>query len=294
MFDLIIIGAASTGLSAAIYAARKKLKTIILTKQIGGQSLLTNSIENYPGFELISGKDLIQKMQKQVEKYGVEIKSGVEVKEIKKQGNIFKVDNYESRAVLIATGKIPRRLNIPGEKRLENKGISFCSICDAPLYKGKDVAVIGGGNAGLDAALDLTKYANKIYVLEITDKLLGDELTQERLISSDKVEFIFNVKAKEIKGQDQVEGLVHNNGELKVQGVFVAIGQIPGTGFVKGLLELNQSGEIIIDPITNAANVPGIFAAGDVTNIIFKQCIICAGEGAKAALNVYEFLKKRR
>ena len=301
LYDITIIGAGPAGLSAAIYAARKKLKIAILADQAGGQALLTNIIENYAGIKSISGADLISSMRSKVEDYGVEIMEGVRIREIIRRKNDFEIksaeNSYKTKTILIATGETPRRLNVPGEKELEGKGISFCSICDAPLFADKDVAVVGGGNAGFDAALDLTKYANKIYVLEFSDKLLGDELTQEKLRRSEKVTFILNAATKEIKGKDKVEELIYEDRKtgkiynLKVGGVFEAIGSIPGTDFVKDLLKLNDKKEVVINLEANTTSVPGIFAAGDVTNIPFKQCIIAAGEGAKAALNVYNYLQ---
>jgi len=299
-YNIVIIGVGPAGLSSAIYAARKKLKILILTDQTGGQALLTSSIENYAGIRSISGADLISAMKEQVENYGVKIIEGVKVKEILQNAGGFEVksqeNSYKTKTVLIATGKTPRKLHVPGEKELEGMGISFCSICDAPLYGGKDVAVVGGGNAGLDAAFDLTKYANKIYILEFSDKLLGDEATQEKLRKDDKVVFILNAETKEIKGKDKVEELTYKDrktGEthrLQVGGVFEAIGSIPSTDFVKDVLKLNEKNEIVIRPETNATSIDGIFAAGDVTDIPFKQDIISAGEGAKAALS-YSYLQ---
>lgn len=302
-YDLVIIGGGPAGLSAAIYAARKKIKTLILTEQTGGQALLISKIENYAGIKSVSGQELINSMEEQVKNLGVEIIMGIKLKRIESQDGNFKVltnqNHYLAKTVLVASGKTPRRLNVPGEKKLEKKGISFCSICDAPLYANKDVAVVGGGNSGLDAALDLTKYANKIYVLEFGDKLLGDELTQEKLKESGKVVFILNASTREIQGTESVEGLLYEDRktkeihQLRVGGVFVAIGSIPSTDFIKDLVALNDKKEIVIDKNSNATNVPGVFAAGDVTDIPFKQCIIAAGEGAKAALNIYEYLQNK-
>ena len=303
IYDVVIIGGAMAALSAAIYAARKKIHTVILTAKIGGQSLLTDNIENYPGFKLISGGELIQKVKEQAENLGVEIKEGKTIKEIKKSGDNFEVkaedgEIFQTRAIIIATGKKPRHLNVPGEQEFIGKGVSFCSICDAPLFGGKDVVVVGGGNAGLESAMDLTKYANKIYVLEFSPKIMGDESTQEKLRQSGKTEFIANAQVKEIKGNKFAESLIYEDRqsgekkELKAGGVFVNIGQIPATDFVKNTVQLNERGEIIIDPKTNQTSVKGIFAAGDATDIPFKQCVIAAGEGAKAALNVYNYLQK--
>lgn len=303
-YDLIIIGGASAGLTAAIYAGRKKLNTIILTKEVGGQSLLTDNIENYPGFESITGKELVEKFRKHAEKYGVPIKEKVEIASIEEKNGGFAVktnsgETYEAKSLIIATGKTPRHLNVPGEKEFINKGVSYCSICDAPLFGGKDVAVVGGGNAGLEAALDLTKYANEIYVLEFAPKLAGDESTQELLRKTQKVEFITNAETQKIQGEQFVTGIIYKDRtsneikELKVGGVFVNIGWIPATNFVKGFLELNKWGEIIVKPETGETSRKGIFAAGDATNSLYKQCIIAAGEGAKAALSAYEYLIKK-
>ncbi|MBI4692317.1 MAG: FAD-dependent oxidoreductase [Candidatus Terrybacteria bacterium] len=309
IYDVVIIGGASAGLTAAIYTARKKLSTVILTKQVGGQSLLTDTIENFPGFETISGRELIEKMQAQVEKYGVEIMEGAEVEEIENppagggKDFLIKLKNQstiEARSIIIATGKNPRWLGIPGEKEFENKGVVFCTTCDAPLFGGKNVAVVGGGNSGLNSALDLVKYANKIYVLEFGPKIIGDELLQEKLRQSGKVEFIVNADPKEIKGTNFVEKIIYKDKsanrrtgkekELLVGGVFINIGWIPATDFLKGFIDLNEEREIVINPKTNETSVPGVFAAGDVTDVKYKQCVIAAGEGAKAALSAYNYL----
>ena len=298
IYDVAIIGGGPAALTAGIYAARKKIKAVILTKQVGGQTLLAEIIENYPGIEKISGKELIEKMRMQNEKYGVEIKEGEKIELIKKQGEIFLVNLIEAKSIIIATGKNPRRLNVPGEKEFEGRGVSFCSTCDAPLFDKKEVAVIGGGNSGLTAALDLAKYANKVYVLEFMPKITGDELLIEKLKQERKLEFITDVKIKEIKGNKFVEKIVYSvrtdspagEKELAVNGVFISIGWIPATEFLKGFVNLNEEGEIIIDPKTNETSVKGVFGAGDVTDVQYKQCVIAAAEGAKAALSVYNYL----
>jgi len=296
IYDVVIIGGAFSGLTAGIYSARKKLSTIILTKNLGGQAMLTE-IENFPGFEKIAGAELTQKMVDQNKKYGVEIKESMEITSIKKRGDVFVIGikdepNIETRSVIIATGKNYKKLNVPGAKEYENKGVSFCSICDAPVFDGKDVAVIGGGNSGLESAMDLLKYARKIYVLEALPKITGDEINQEQLRKSGKVEFLTNTKITAIRGDKFVEKIIYNeNKELDVQGVFVNIGWMPSSGFARDVVELNEAGEIMINHNTNETSVPGIFAAGDVTDIKYKQCIVAAAEGAKAALSVYEYLK---
>ncbi len=301
IYDVVIIGGASAGLTAGIYAARKKLNAIILTKQIGGQSLLAERIENFPGIESISGKDLIDNMRKQVEKYGVSAREDEEVESIKKKGEVFliklrKGKDIEAKTIIVATGKSYRHLDIPGVKKFENKGVSFCTTCDAPFFEGKNVAVIGGGNSALNAALDLVKYANKIYVLARGPKIKGDELLQEKAKQSGKVEFLVNTELKEIGGSAFVEKIIYKDKEeekekeLEVAGVFINIGWMPATGFLDNLVELNKEGEIIIDSKTNATSVKGIFAAGDVTDVKYKQCVIAAGEGAKAALSAANYL----
>jgi len=301
IYDVVIIGGASAGLTAAIYAARKKLNALILARQIGGQSLLAERIDNFPGIESISGKDLIDNMRRQVEKYGVPAREDTEVESIKKKGEIFliklrKRENIEAKTIIIATGKSYRNLDIPGVKEFKNKGVSFCTTCDAPFFEGKNVVVIGGGNSALNAALDLVKYANKIYVLARGPKIKGDELLQEKAKQSGKVEFLVNAELKEIEGSAFVEKIIYKDKEegkekeLEVAGVFINIGWMPATGFLRGLLNLNDAGEIIINPRTNETSVPGIFAAGDVTDIKYKQCVIAAGEGAKAALSAANYL----
>lgn len=301
-YDLIIIGGATTGLTAGIYAARKKLNALIVTEEVGGQTLLTDNIENYPGFESVSGHELINKIKNQVKKYGLPIMEGKEVESVEKSGDLFAVkikggEALSAKTIIIATGKNPRRLNVPGENEFENKGVVYCSTCDAPLFGGKDVVVAGGGNSGLNSAFDLLKYANKIYVMESSDKFLGDEFLQEKLRQSDKVEFITNADIKEIKGGGFMEKVVYfdkkenKEKELTAQGIFVNIGWIPATNFIKGFVELNNWGEVVIDPKTNQTSVKGVFAAGDATDVKYKQCVIAAGEAAKAALSVYEYLK---
>ena len=303
IYDVAIIGAGPAGLTAGIYAARKKLKTVIITEETGGQALIATIIENFPGFEKISGKELIEKMRMQNEKYGVEIKEGDSAESIEKKGENFLINletgfpsgnpvSLMAKSVIIASGKMPRSLNIPGEKEFEGRGVSFCSTCDAPLFEDKDVAVIGGGNSGLCSAIDLLNYANKIYVLEEMPKIPGDEFNQEKLKQSNKVEFITNAKIKEIKGEKFVKGIVYNDKELAVEGVFISIGWIPATDFLKGFVNLNKGGEIIIDPKTNETSTKGVFGAGDVTDIKYKQCVIAAAEGAKAALSAYNYLAR--
>ncbi len=305
IYDLAIIGGATSGLTAGIYAARKKLNAVILTKEVGGQTIQTESIENFPGFENISGTELIGKIKAQVLKYGLPIKSGAGVSSISKKDGLFEIETEKnekiiSKSVIIATGKNPRRLNVPGEKEFENKGVVYCSTCDAPLFGGKDVVVAGGGNSGFGSAFDLLKYANNIFVMESMDKLKGDELMRDKLKASGKVVFMTSVDIKEVRGSKFLEEIVYldkKTGEekiLKAQGLFVSVGWSPSSSFVKGFADVNEYGEIIINQKTNETSVGGVFASGDVTDIKHKQCVIAAGEGAKAALSAYEYLKNKQ
>jgi alkyl hydroperoxide reductase subunit F len=300
IYDLIIIGGGPAGITAGIYAARKKLKTLLITEEWGGQMTKATEIGNWPGTKMISGNDLIKQMSEHLKMFEIEIKEGKEVIDLDKKGDIFTVrDNdqaYEAKAVIIATGKIPRALNIPGEEEYKGKGVSFCATCDAPMFKNKAVAVIGGGNAGFATAIDLIKYAKKIYILEFFPEMKGDLVTKEKLEKSGKVEFILNAAVKEIKGNKFVKGLVYEDRgtskdyEIEVEGVFISIGMMPKAGFAEKLVELNKIGEIVIDK-DNYTKTPGVFAAGDISDIKYEQIVIACGEGAKAALAATDYLK---
>ncbi len=305
MFDLIIIGGGPAGVTAGIYAARKKLKTLLITKDFLGQASKASEVENYPGFEEISGSDLMEKFKNHLKKFEIEIKEKEWVKEIQKTKEGFKVkanhqEEYETKAIIITSGRDPRPLEVPGEKEFIGKGVSYCPICDAPFFKDKTVAVIGGGNAAFGTALDLIKYCPKIYILEFSSKIRADEINQERVKASGKIEVILNAQVKEIKGKEWVEALIYEDllnketKELPLAGVFVEIGSIPATSFVKDLVEFTETDEIKINPQTCETKTPGLFAAGDVTDIEYKQIIISAGEGAKAALTAYEYLENMK
>jgi len=307
IYDTIIVGGASAGLVAGIYLARKKAKVAIVTKKVGGQSLMTDTIENFPGFESISGFELIEKIRKQAKLFGTQIKENRFAKKITKNNdNIFEVqvsrngedETMFAKTVIIATGKNPRHLGVPGEKEFENKGVSFCTTCDAPLYQGKTVAVIGGGNSGLSSAYDLTKYADKIYLLERSDAGKGDVVVREKLMNDGKVEFLTNVEVKEIKGEKFLEKIIYldkkigEEKELAVGGMFINIGWIPATKFLEGFVKLNEYGEVIVNSKTMETSVSGVFSAGDVNDGLYKQCIIAAGEGAVAALSAYDYMMR--
>ncbi len=306
MYDVIIIGAGPAGLSAAIYSVRKKLKTLILTEDLGGQITEAHMVENYLGIPEISGIDLIEKFRDHAKKFNIEIKEGIDIKEIKPQtSNSFVITtdqgDFSSKTIIATTGKSYRELNVPGAKEFEGKGITYCATCDAPLYKNKTVAVIGAGDAGQDAVWQLTQYANKVYLLNKYPEMRGANIQmQEKIKNSEKVTIFNNCEPLEVKGEKFVKSLIFKHsglGEIKeitVDGIFVEIGSVPSSNFLNNVVKLNEKGEIIIDHLTNATSQPRIFAAGDVTNILHKQLVIAAGEGAKAALSVYDYLKNQK
>jgi len=304
MYELIIIGGGPAAISAGIYAARKKIKTVLIAKEIGGQVTRTASIENYPGFKSISGPDLIKKLFSHLEDLidnGFEIKKGTEVKGVKQVDNLLEIEtndgSYHAKILIVATGAYPKKLSIPGEDEFFGRGVSYCSTCDAPIFKNKEVVVVGGGNAGLEASLDLSEYASKIYLFEYMDKLSGDEYLQEKVNQDSKVSVITNARIKEIKGDKFVETLVYSdNGqdkEISIQGIFIEIGSNSNSAFVKNMVELNELGEIKIDS-KNRTSVENIFAAGDVTDVSHKQIVIATGQGARAVLNAYDYLRKMK
>lgn len=302
VYDLIIIGGGPAGITAGIYGARKTLKTLLITKDFVGQIGKTGLVENYPGFIDISGLDLIASFQKHLEKFEISVLKDDQVSALIKNNDVFGLETvqgkkFQAKAVIVASGRNQRPLKVPGEEQFSGRGISYCSICDAPLFRNKAVAVIGGGNAGFESAIDLLNYASRVYLLEFTQKPLADELLQNKFSASNKAEIIVRAKTIEIKGKEMVESLVYEDiesgkkKELAVQGVFIQIGSLPATEFLRGLVDFNKAGEIMIDLRTGATKTPGLFAAGDVTDIKYKQIVVATGEGAKAALSAYEYLR---
>lgn len=302
MYDTIIIGGGPAGLTAAIYLIRKKMNIVVLTVDVGGQIKDGPMIENYPGIEKITGPEWALKTQEQAEKLGVTFNLGEEVKSIQKEDAGFKVTTnqdkvYEGKSVIIASGKLPRKLHVSGEKEYEGKGISVCVTCDGPLFTAKDVAVIGGGNSAISAALELEKYANKVYIINLGEKLIGEEVRIDQLKKSAKVEIIPNAKTTEITGSQLVEKLKYKDlktseeKEIAVSGIFREIGWEPSTKYLQSVVELTDKKEIKIDQ-SCTTNIEGIFAAGDVSETPYKQLIIAAGEGAKAALSAWDYITR--
>ena len=300
IYDLIIIGAGPAGITAAVYAARKKIDTLVVTKDIGGQAALSGDIQNYTGYQFISGPELAEKFEEHMRKFNFDIRENEEVTKLDAKQNNFLIktdkNSYRAKTVIVASGKKSRELGVSGEKEFKNKGLVYCATCDAPLFSGDDVAVIGGGNSALDAVLQLMKIANHVYVINITNHLTGDEIMQEKIKKSKKVSILNNSQVIEILGDDFVNAIKIEKDKkeetLAVQGIFVEIGLIPNSSFTVDLNK-TKSGEIKVNN-KNITNIPGIFAAGDVTDVFEKQIIIAAGEGAKAALSVFHYLSSRK
>jgi len=300
IYDLIIIGAGPAGITAAVYAARKKMDILVITKDIGGQASLSGDIQNYTGYQFITGPELVIKFEEHMRKFNFEIKENEEAKELISRQSTFLVKtdkgNYQAKTVVVASGKSSRELGVTGEREFRNKGLTYCATCDGPLFAGRDVAVIGGGNSALDAALQLIKIADHIYIINFTDNLTGDGIMQEKVRADNKVSIFNNSRVKEILGDSFVRAIkIEEDKEekiLDVQGIFVEIGLIPNSGFASNL-EKNERKEIVVNQ-RNETNVPGIFAAGDVTNVPEKQIIIAAGEGAKAVLSAFRYLSTRK
>ena len=300
-WDLIVIGAGPAAFSSALYAVRKGLDVLILAKDMGGQILETDVIENYPGISSIVGSDLAQSYWHQVEEYDVKLKLGEEVIGLEKiKDKEFKIKTssdkeIKSKSIIIATGAHSRKLGVMGENRFKSNGVHYCAICDGYMYAGKKVVVIGGGNSGLEAALDLAKIDCQVSLIEFEKQLNGDKVLQNKVAENEAIEIYTGTAIQRIMGEDKVEEIeiqdrdTEDYQKLKVEGVFIEIGYEPNNEFVNDFLEINDYGEIIINE-DNMTSVEGIWAAGDVTNIKDKQVIVAAAEGAKAALRVNKYL----
>ncbi len=305
--EVLVLGASAAGISAGIYLVRRKIDFFILSKDLGGEMALSGLIDNYPGIPETNGIELTRRFEEHSKKYGIEIKLFYQVKEIKevsggyetiaeKDGEILKV---KSKAIIIATGSKPKKLNIPGEEKFYQKGLSYCTVCDGPLFKGKIVAVIGGGNSASESALMLSEICPKVYLLTIHENLRGDEILIQKVKSKKNIELINYASTQEIFGDNFVTGLKYKDlktkedKELKVDGIFVHIGMRPNTEFVPDDWGIKNSyGEIVVNKLCETAK-PGIFASGDVTDIPYKQIGIAVGQGIISALTCVSFLNRK-
>ena len=304
IYDLIILGGGPAGTSAAIYAARKRLKTLFITAEFGGQSTVSETIYNWIGTPEIGGMELGENFKKHIMANAgeyLEVKDGQKAISVSKNENIFSVKTdsgaeYQSKTILISTGSGRRKLEAINADKLEHKGITYCASCDGPLFSGNDVVVIGGGNAGFESAAQLLAYCNSVTLINRSETFRADEITVEKVLSNPKMKAIKNADILEVKGEKFVTGLVYQDRttkeikELPVTGIFVEIGQIPNTDLVKGLVDLDDVNRVKIDPWTNRTSVDGIWAAGDCTNIRYHQNNIAAGDGVKALEDIYLYI----
>jgi len=301
MYELAIVGAGPAGMTSAVYAARKRINTLLLSKDLGGQPLWTAGIENYMGYQFIEGPELMQKFQEQVKQFPVEQKIGQEIVALSRVAGGFEIrtdkdESYQAKAAIIASGKRPRQLNVPGEDKLKGRGVTYCAICDGPLFAGDKVAVIGGGNSALEAADDMVKIAEHVYLVSTT-LLTGDQILIDKLKDASSLTIFLEHEVVVIEGSSRVEGIRIRDSKsgaerkIDVGAVFVEIGLIPNSEFAKGITKLNELDEIEVNCVCETG-IPGLFAAGDVTNVPEKQIVVAAGEGAKAALNAHRYLQR--
>lgn len=300
LYDVTVIGTGPAATSAAIYAVRKGLNVAMIGVKVGGQVLDTNDIENIIGTTTTTGAKYAESLEKHMKEYPIAFKDGHLVKEVKKDGKdkILVTDDgkeYRTKTVIVATGAKHRHLGIPGEEEFTGKGVHFCTTCDGPFYKGLDVTIVGGGNSGVEAALDMSGIAKSVTLIEFMPELKADQVLQDKLAERENITVYKNTATKEVKGTEFVEKIVYANRdtnedvEVKMDGLFIEIGLSANTSVVEGVVERNKIGEIIIDE-NNMTSEKGIFAAGDCTTVKHKQIVIAVGEGAKAALSAFNYL----
>ena len=303
MYELIIVGAGPAGMTAAVYAARKRLNTLLISDDVGGQPITTVGIENYMGYQFIEGPELMQKFEEQVRQFpsDVKVQVGQKAESLSRIDGGFEIKTdkgeiHRAKAVIFATGKRPRKLNVPGEKEFLGRGVTYCAICDGPLFAGENVAVIGGGNSALEAAEDMIRIAQHVYLISLTP-LTGDQILIDKVTGASNLTVFVEREILEIKGKGRVEGIrirdlkSKQQQELDVGGVFIEIGLIPNSEAIKAITTLNRIGEVEVN-YANETDVPGLFAAGDVTSVPEKQIVVAAGEGAKAALQAHRYLQR--
>lgn len=304
MYDLIIIGGGPAACASAVYAGRKRLQTLLLTKDWGGQSIVSPGIQNWIGTIEIPGEELARQLKAHVEAYAdtVVIKDGVTVEQVAQEDTtVLSVTangtTYTAKAVLVASGARRRRLDVPGADKFEHKGLTYCASCDGPLFSGMDVAVIGGGNAGFESAAQLLAYVKSVTLLDINDSFKAEPVTVEKVLAHPNMRGIRNAKTLSVEGAGMVSGLRYQDtvsGEehvLPVQGVFVEIGTIPNTSMLEGVVDLNPHKHVVVDPRTQRTSVTGIWAAGDCTDGLYAQNNIAVGDGVKALEDIYVYLR---
>ena len=302
MLDLAIIGSGPAGYTAGIYASRASLKPVLFEGlESGGQLMLTTDVENYPGFDSgIMGPDLMQIFKKQAERFGTEIKTET-INSIKKIDGGFSLksakDSYEFKSVIISSGASAKWLDIKGEKELQGHGVSACATCDGFFFKEKEVIVVGGGDSAMEEALFLTKFAKKVYIVHRRDSFRASKIMQDRVLGNDKIEVLWNKEVTEIHGSESVESVSladtkdGSSSEVNIDGVFMAIGHTPNVDFLDGLVELDEKGYVKTGFTTETStSVPGVFAAGDVADSIYRQAVTAAGTGCQAAIDAERWL----
>ena len=301
-YDVLVIGGGPAGASAAIYSARKGIRTGVIAERFGGQVMDTMSIENFISVKETEGPKLVQALEQHVKEYEVDIMNLQRAKSVQKNdlNSLFEIElenggKLKSKSVIVATGARWRELNVPGEKEFKGKGVAYCPHCDGPLFKGKHVAVIGGGNSGVEAAIDLANIVGHVTLFEFASELKADHILQKRLYSLSNVDVILDAQTTEVIGTDKVSGMIYLDRKsnekktIELEGIFIQIGLLPNTDFVKNIVDLSRFGEIIVDN-HNQSSLPGLFAAGDVTTVPYKQIIIAMGEGARASLGAFDYL----
>jgi thioredoxin reductase (NADPH) len=303
-YDVIIIGGGPAGVAASIYTARGLLKTLVIEKTaVGGQIVLSDVIENYPGFpKPLNPTDLLNDMQKQAENFGVKFEFD-EVKEIIKKDDGFTVktdwDEYEAKGIILAVGSSAKKTGVPGEEKFIGKGVAFCATCDAPFFKDRDIAIIGAGNSGIQEGLFALNFVKSIKYIEFLPKINAEKILQERIKEKDNVEFFLNTRLMEVIGDNKIEGIrikSRESGEekfIKVDGVFLFVGNAPNTNFLKGFIELDERGYIIADH-TKKTSIEGVFAAGDAVKNEYSQVVISAGSGVTAAMSLISYLENKK